>query len=177
MRRRHDALILAFYPHARGFSYVVFEGPLSLVDWGMSDIPAKRKTPRCLRRLSLLLDHYRPDTLVTREASQAPMRTKGLLREIEELAKSREITTAAVSREQIREAFSYLGAPTRIAIVRAIVERMPMLAPFVPPVRKIWNGEDRRMGLFDAAALTLTFFGATKVDNITGGQPISVRGT
>ena len=66
--------------------------------------------------------------------------------------------TAAVSRKQIRETFSYLGSPSRYAIVEAIAKHIPMLASYAPPVRKIWNGEDRRMGLFDAVALALAFF-------------------
>ena len=32
------------------------------------------------------------------------------------------------------------------------------LHPYLPPIRKIWKSEDSRMGLFDAAALALTFF-------------------
>jgi hypothetical protein len=155
MNRPHYGLVLAFYPHARGFSYVVFEEPFSLVDWGMSDIPAKYKTPRCLRRLSLLLDRYRPDAVVIRRIHRG--RLAKLTKAITELVKSRRIVIAAVSRDHIRQAFEHLGAPTRYAIVQAIAKQIPVLAPYVPPVRKIWYGEDRRMGLFDAAATALTF--------------------
>jgi hypothetical protein len=28
----------------------------------------------------------------------------------------------------------------------------------MPPVRKIWMSEDRRMGIFDAVSLAVTFF-------------------
>lgn len=156
MSRRHHALVLAFYPHARGFSYVVFEGPISLVDWGMSDIPGKRKTPMCLRRLSFLLDQYRPDAVVTRQISQG--RLAKLSEAITELVKTRRIVVEAVSRDQTRKAFAHLGSPTRYAIVQAIAKQIAVLAPYAPPIRKIWNGEDRRMGLFDAAALALTFY-------------------
>jgi hypothetical protein len=158
MSRRHDTLVLAFYPHARGFSYVVFEGPLSLVDWGMSDVSAKRKTPMCLRRLALLLDQYRPDAVVIREMPQG--RLAKLSEAITKLVESQRIVVAAVSRDRIREAFAALGSPTRYAIVQAIAKQIPVLGPYVPPVRKIWYGEDRRMGLFDAASLALTFLGA-----------------
>jgi hypothetical protein len=156
MSGRHHGLIVAFYPHARGFSYVVFEGPLSLIDWGMSDIPAKRKTPTCLRRLSSLLDQYRPDAVVIRQVPQG--RLARLSEAITELVKSRRIMIAAVSRDRIGEAFAYLGSPTRYAIVQVIAKQIPVLAPYVPRVRKIWYGEDRRMGLFDAAAMALTFY-------------------
>jgi hypothetical protein len=159
MKRRRYDLVLAFYPHARGFAYVVFEGPLSPVDWGMSDLPVKEKAQRCLKRLAMLLDRYKPDVLLMREVSQGPTmkRLAHLLRAIEELAEGQGIVTAAISRAEIREAFAYLGSPTRYAIVEAIAKHIPVLAPCAPPIRRIWNGEDRRMGLFDAAALALTF--------------------
>jgi hypothetical protein len=160
MKSRKDDLVVAFYPHARGFAYVVFEGPLSPVDWGMSDVPAKEKARRCLRRLSLLLDEYRSDALLIREVSNARrMRSiAALLVAIKEEARARGQFTAVVSRRQIRETFAYLGSPTRHAIMEAIAQHIPMFASYAPPIRKIWNGEDRRMGLFDATALALAFF-------------------
>jgi len=159
MSRRHDALVLAFYHHARGFSYVVFEGAPSLVEWGMSDIAGPQKARGCLRRLALLLSQYCPDALVLRGVSHNAGTKRGakLLDAMESLAQRKGIYTAAVSRKQIQAAFASLGSPTRYAIVEAIVKQIPVLAPFVPPPRKIWNGEDRRMGLFDAASLALTF--------------------
>jgi len=158
MKSRYN-LILSFYPHARGFAYVVFERSLSPVDWGMSDLPGKQKARQCLRRLSALLDQYRPDVLLIRDVPQegTTKRAATLLAAMKKLAEGRGIVSAAVSREQIQEAFAHLGSPTRYAIVEAIIKDIPMLAPYAPPIRKIWNGEDRRMGLFDAAALALTF--------------------
>jgi hypothetical protein len=156
MRRRQDALILAFYPHARGFSYVVCEGPLSLIDWGMSDIPAKRKSRVCLRRLSALIDRYDPDAVVTRRLPEG--RFAGLSEAIVELVESRGVIGQIFSRNEIREAFAPLGLATRYAIAETIAKQIPVLAAYTPPVRKIWFGEDRRMGLFDAAAMALTFY-------------------
>src|ERR1700683_1329465 len=127
MKSRQYDVIVAFYPHARGFASVVFEGPLSPVDWGMSDVPAKVKARRCLRRLSLLLDQYQPDALLIREVSNArKMRSiAALLVAIKEEARVRKVFTAAVSRKQIREAFAFLGSPTRRAIVEAIAKDIP----------------------------------------------------
>lgn len=157
--RPHD-LILAFYPHARGFSYIIFEGALAPVDWGMSDVPFVAKAATCLRRLSKLLDQYRPDALLIRDMPRGNGKntSAALLDAMKELANRRGVTVALVSRKHIREAFAYLGSPSRYAIVEAIAKHIPMLAAYVPPKRKIWNGEDRRMGLFDAAALALTFY-------------------
>jgi hypothetical protein len=35
---------------------------------------------------------------------------------------------------------------------------IPAFERYVPPPRKPWKSEDARMGIFDAAALALTFF-------------------
>jgi hypothetical protein len=135
-------------------------GPLSPIDWGMSDLPAKWKTRRCLHRLSLLLDRYQPDALLIRGITNAHRKGSiaALLAAIAKEARGRGLFTATVSRKQIREAFAYLGSPSRYAIAEAIGKYIPMLASYVPPPRKIWNGEDRRMGLFDAVALVLSYY-------------------
>lgn len=172
MKSRSGALVIAVYPHARGFAYVVFEGPLTPVDWGMSDVRAKERARKCLRRLSQLLDRYQPDALLVRGITKtrriSPIAR--LLAAIEEEARGRGLLTATVSREQIRETFAHLGSPTRRAIVETIGKRIPMLASYSPPPRKIWNGEDRRMGLFDATALAVAFFEKKK----DGGDAVHV---
>jgi hypothetical protein len=160
MKGQQYALVLAFYPHARGFAYVLFEGPRSPVDWGMSDLPSREKPRGCLARLRLLLDRYTPDILVIREMrDHKGGKQKAKLSELMlELAESRDLPAVAISREHVKAAFGHLGSATRYAIAETIGQHLPIIAPYLPPARKIWNGEDRRMGLFDAAALALTFF-------------------
>jgi hypothetical protein len=156
MKGQQHALVLAFYPHARGFSYMLLEGPHFPVDWGMSDLPRGKKLRSCLDRLGLLLDRYTPDILVIREMRARSGRNLSEL--MLDLAERRNLPAVAISRERVRTAFKHLGSPTRYAIAKAIALPLPIVAPYLPPVRKIWNGEDRRMGLFDAAALALTYF-------------------
>jgi hypothetical protein len=48
--------------------------------------------------------------------------------------------------------------PTKEAIVNAVAEEIPALRRHIPPPRKPWTSEHARMGVFDAAALALTFF-------------------
>jgi hypothetical protein len=164
MRGQHD-LILAIYPNARGFAYVVLQGSRSPVDWGISDLPRKYKSRRCLRRVQRLLEEYRPDALVLRHPKHGWL--VELAEGITELTTTRGVPTILLSRRQIRQTFAYLASPTRCAIVEAIVKQIPMLASFVPGRRNIWNGEDRKMGLFDAVALALTF-----LSKELGSQPV-----
>lgn len=160
MTAHADDLVLAFYPNARGFAYVLFEGAHSPVDWGGSDIRGKRKARTCLVRLGRIIDRYHPDILLLRDAlpKSRSVEFRNLIGNAEQLANSRGVIALRVSRGEVRAAFAELGKPTRYVIAEAIANRIRIFAVLLPPTRRIWNGEDRRMGLFDAAALALTFF-------------------
>jgi hypothetical protein len=158
MTSRRLDIIMAAFPHARGLAYVVFEQPLDPIDWGMSDIYGSGKNQRCIRRLSAVIERCRPDVLVLRDVQgQRKRRLPNLVSAIETLAAAKGVRTVSISRAKVRQAFADLGSPTRFALVAVIAKQIPAFAPLAPPKRKIWNGEDRRMGLFDAAALALTF--------------------
>jgi hypothetical protein len=58
----------------------------------------------------------------------------------------------------VRQQFAYLGSVTKDAIAMAIAKHIPAFERFLPRPRKPWESEDARMGIFDAAALALTFF-------------------
>jgi hypothetical protein len=162
---------MAFYPNARGFAHVIFEGPSCPVDWGISEIRRRKgRLDTYVRRLSALIDRYHPDVLVLRGGNwegQLPA-MQAAIDAIETLAEGKGVQTCKVSRKEIQRAFPHLGSPTRYAIAGSIAKQVPTFAPLMPPARKIWNGEDRRMGLFDAAALALTYFRARN-DKVTIG--------
>ena len=62
------------------------------------------------------------------------------------------------SRAQIRQFFSQTGAATKDDIAKTVAMWLPEFTPHLPPPRKVWESEDRRMTMFDAVALALTFF-------------------
>ena len=53
---------------------------------------------------------------------------------------------------------SSLGAFTKYQIATTIAERLPELAPRLPPFRKPWLSEDYRMSIFDAVSFPVAFF-------------------
>jgi len=157
MSGRHRDIVIAIFPNTRGFGYAVFEGVLP-IDWGMSDVPGVGRNETCIRRIAALINRYKPDVLLLRDAAEARgQRVADLIRATADLPMAPGVICIQVSRAQVKEAFRYLTRPTRHAIARAIAEQIPFFEPLVPPVRKIWNSEDRRMGLFDALALALTY--------------------
>jgi len=162
MKNERRKSVMAIFPNTRGFAYVVFEGPLSPIDWGMSDVRGSHKNDMAVRRISRLMASLVPDVLVLRAIAdlQAPRgrRLCKLVQSLEELAHTSGIPSAQFGRQDVRQTFRYLGSPARYAIVRSIAKHIPSFDPYVPPPRQFWKSEDRRMGLFDAAALALTFY-------------------
>lgn len=156
------ALVLAIYPTVRGFAYVLFEGPVSPVDWGVARRDGPEKNSRCLKLIAALFLRHEPDVLVLQDTSPTGTRRSArvarLNQAIAELASRPGIAVRAYSRARVRSAFDHLGSTTKDAIAQAIARRVPAFERHLPPPRKQWMAEDTRMGIFDAAALALMFF-------------------
>lgn len=160
-RKRYN-LVLAIYPSTRGLAFVVFEGPLSPVDWGMREVRGRHKNQRCLERVTAVLNWYQPDLLVLQNMSSTGTRRALRLMELNagigELAEDRGIPIVGYSRAQVKESFEPFGLTSKRFIAETIAKHIPAFDRYLPPVRKPWMSEDARMGIFDAAALALTFF-------------------
>ena len=160
-RKRYN-LVLAVYPSARGFAFVVFEGPLSPVDWSVREIRGRHKNQKCLIGIAALFVRFQPEALVLQDMSAAGTRRACRLRElnatIAELAGERGVPVFTYSRAQVQEAFEPFGFTSKRVIAEAIAKHIPVFDRYLPPVRKPWMSEDARMALFDAVALALTFF-------------------
>ena len=157
-----QSLVLSIYATPRGFAFVLFESPLSPVDWGVKVIPGRNKNARCIKEIAKLIDRYQPDAVVIEDCgvvgSRRSSRIRRLYRAIEAWASNQMIRTFRFSRNLVRETFSKLGAFTKDEIAEAIAKLIPAFEHRLPPIRRLWMSEDSRMGLFDAIALTFTFF-------------------
>ncbi len=154
-------LVLAVYPSARGFAFVIFEGPFSPLDWSAREIRGRHKNQRCLVSVAALLERYQPDVLVLQDMSptgtRRAFRMKELNAGIGELAEERGIPVCAFSRAQVRAAFEPFGHTSKHSIAETIAKHIPAFDRYLPPPRKPWMSEDARMAVFDAVALALTF--------------------
>jgi hypothetical protein len=152
-------LVCAIHPSTKGFGYAVFEGPGTLVDWGVRAIRKRQKNLSSLTKVRDLLTFYRPDVLVLEDyqgrGSRRAKRIQALINLIAAHAAEKRMTTASYSRADMRASF---GLTTKREIAEAIVREFPELEARLPPVRKIWMSEDARMNIFDAAAFAITFF-------------------
>jgi hypothetical protein len=157
--RPRAALTFAVYPTARGFGWAAFTSPLSPHTGGLVEV-AKDKNVVCLRRIEKLLVDLEPETLVLeafeRRNSARSDRIARLCRSLVALANDRGVELAIYTRKEIETCFASVGARSRFEIAEAIARHVPALAPRLPKKRKAWDAEDRRMALFNAAALVFT---------------------
>ena len=155
-------LVAAIHLNSRGFGFVLFEGPLAPLDWGAAEARGKEKRETLLARVDALFARYQPNLIVLQDLSERgthrPHRIRHLNEAIVEIAERYGFPVLFFSRAEVRQSFAYIGAVTKDTIAAAIAKHIPAFERFLPPPRKLWNSEDARMGIFDAAALALTFF-------------------
>jgi hypothetical protein len=153
--------ILAIDPVGPGFGYVVFEGE-HLIEWGVAHTLCSDNRS-ILRRLERMMERYQISVLVVEDVDNQGSRRRQRVRELlpaaVSLARRKGIRPRKVPWEAVRKAFSFSGKVTKYEIATVIACRYPELGLRLPPERKLWMSEDRRMSIFDAAALALTYFG------------------
>jgi Holliday junction resolvasome RuvABC endonuclease subunit len=154
-------LTFAVYPTARGFGWAALESPLAPHSGGLVEV-TKDKNVVCLRKIEALLDQLEPETLVLeafeRRNSARTDRIAKLCRALVCMANDRSMEFAIYTRKDIEMCFGTNGARTRHEIAEAIARHVPALADRLPTKRVAWKADDRRMALFNAAALVFTHF-------------------
>lgn len=164
----HDELVLAIFPTSRDVAYTLFAAPLTPIDWGLKRLRGEDRNARSLEIVEGLITALRPDTIVIEDCETAncrrSRRVQRLYALIATLAETENLALARYARLQVRETFKEAGAITRHEIAQAIASYIPAFTHRMPRVRKLWQSEDHRLALFDAAALALTHYAAVPDD-------------
>jgi len=154
-------LVLALQPSARGLACVLFEGPQSPVYLRMKDMRGRQKLALTFEEVSELITNFEPEIVVLENVlamkDRQLTRRKRLQRMITAYAEGRGLDVYAYTRADIRACFADTGAVTRYEIAQVIAGRIHAFDE-LPPKRKRWTSDHRRMFLFDAAALAQTYF-------------------
>lgn len=152
---------LAIHPNARGFGWAAFTGPLALHDWAVVEV-TKDKNVRCLKRVEELFERLHPEALVLetfeRRNARGADRIVRLCRALTAFAVDQGVEVAVYGRRDVRKCFESVGARTRHEIAEAVARHLPALAHKLPPKRRAWMSDDKRMSVFCAAALVLTHY-------------------
>ena len=153
--------VLGVSPSTRGFGFAVLEGEGTLADWGATEVKGD-KNPQSLVKIERLIMHYEPDILVLPDVSgkgsrRAP-RIRSLCHQIADLAQRRELRVVTLSTEQVRHRCLGTKQGTKHELAENLADRFPSeLASSLPPKRRPWTSEDRRMDIFDAVGFVLAF--------------------
>jgi Holliday junction resolvasome RuvABC endonuclease subunit len=143
-------------------SWIVFDGPFAVLDWGNTVAKGSTKNSVCLRKLEAVIERVKPETIVLEAFEKGNSRRNDritrLCRSMVALAADRGVEVAVYGRKDVQSCFASVGATTRHEIAEAVVRHVDALRHQLPSVRKPWESEDRRMPLFSAAALALTHF-------------------
>jgi hypothetical protein len=159
---RKYALTMPLYMNSRGFAFALFEGTLSPYDWRMLEVRAPNKDKECLDKITAILDRSEPDVLVLQNmgpgGTARASRLVALNNAVESAAHQKGIPVFKYSRAEVYDCFASAGFVNKQVLAELIAKHIPAFEQYVPPPRKPWKSEDARMGIFDAAALALTFF-------------------
>jgi len=162
------SVVLAVKPNHRGFGWVAFEGPFTPYDWGIVE-RRRRKYEGSLAALEKIIARLNPESVLLeafeRPGSKRVSRTQRVSRGMVALAADRGIDVAIYTRGDVQGCFAAVGAKTRDEIAAAVARHIDAFRHRLPKPRRAWEGGDRRLTLFAAAALVLTHYqlGASKV--------------
>ena len=141
---------LSIAPTTRGFGFAVIDGEGKLVNWGGKVVKGD-KNKGALRKAEELISHYKPRTLVLQDASakhsRRSQRVRELTQQIATMATARKLKVKLYSDMKIRRAYFADGKGTKHGIAEILAERFPEeLGAHVPPKRRPWRSEERRVG-------------------------------
>lgn len=163
---RHKELVLGLYPFTRGVAFAAFHSPLSPVDWGLKVVRAGAKDNLSVEVTKALILRLQPDVIVLGDCStrrsRPPSDLEKLQRRITKYARSQVIDVHIFDKADIQDCFKGVKAATRYEIAKAIASQVDALSHRLPPVPRPWDSQNQRLGLFDAAALAMTYYCQSK---------------
>ena len=169
--RPSQELALGLRPFSRGMAFALFESPMSPVDWGIKEVRGTNRTDRTFDAGQQLINRMQPDILVLEDRVEGgrsiPASRLRLHRRVEHYAHSQAIDLYRYSRQQIRACFAGVGAQTRYEIARAIAAQVHAFEHQLPQPKRLWESEDPRMHVFDAASLIMTYYCANGMKSMS----------
>lgn len=177
-RNPNPKRVLAIDPTSRGFGFVVFESPTTLIDWGTKSI-RQQDEAETLAKILKLIHHYQAENMVLEDhrGSRRCARVQSLLDGVCRLATAEGLKTRCIPVSRVKKVFGTFRANTKHEIAHVVGQQLPELAPELPRFRKPWMNEDYRMAIFDAAALALTYFHSRPVRNLPEQLPALLEPT
>lgn len=156
--------LLALEVCPQRFGFVVFEGPVRLLDWGFRNYKGRSSLRRTAldQRISALLKSHTPTILVMRgrksHSERARKRTLSATHTIREAARKSSVKVQLVHSREVRQFFSTHGCRTKHQIASLVATWFEELSWKLPPARKFYQTERSNTVVFDAVANGIAFF-------------------
>lgn len=143
-----------------GFGFAVMESN-ALVQHGNKVISGD-KNVNTLAQIAKLLIKLRPDVLVLHDVNAKGtyrnQRIKTLHKSVVMVARKRKLKVVTISGVALRTTLLNDSQGTKHDLAKRVAEMFPNeLASRLPPKRKAWTSERRRMDLFEAVGLAVAF--------------------
>lgn len=161
MYKTKSKLVVALYPNKIGFGYCVMENPRKLIDYGSIKItPINNK--KVMFRIKKLVDFMLPSFIILQNPNgkhnRTGKRTQRLIGTTKQYAKENNLKLVQYSRDDIRNVFEQFGKKSKYEISHFLVTEFKELKVRAPKIRKVWEGEEHRMAVFDALSLAITHY-------------------
>lgn len=161
MSRLSIQRVLSLDLRARRFGYVVFEGPHTLLDWGIRT-HAKGGRSLLVKRLNCLRSMFAPSIILVRKTKEAHRATHSLVRlplqTVKAFAKRVIVVVRVIDCSTLRAFFAKDAKLNKHDVARMVADRFPELSWQLPRKRKPWETESTRQSIFDAASLGVFYF-------------------
>lgn len=163
----HENAALAVFPSVEGFGWMLFDGPLSAVRWGVCAAALRAdtdtaKNARCLSAFEKLLAKWRPPIVLFEAFAGPGTRRQERIRKLgTALVAACSVSgakTRVITREQVAKCFENRQAETRHEVAEVVADYIPEIRLRLPDKRKIWNKEYADMALFNATALLFAYY-------------------
>ena len=157
----HDARILAIALRSQRLGFVVTEGSIELVHWGMIYYEGNEEASiaAAMKRAQTLFARFAPSRVAIErsQAARVPSREnlQFFYRRVRRETSRRSIPVSMFTRIKVRSAFADFGVRSKDEIAALLARMFPELQPKLPPKRKLWKREHFSMPLFDAVALAV----------------------
>lgn len=156
-----DTRILAIALRSQRLGFVVTEGSIELLHWGMIYYEGNEEASisGAMKRAQVLFARFAPSRIAIERSLvdkvPNPKNLQSLYRFIRREAFRQSIPMCMFTRINVRSAFSDFDVRSKDEIAALLIRMFPELQPKLPPKRKLWKREHFSMPMFDAIALAI----------------------
>ena len=113
-------------------------------------------------KIAELFDQYLPDVVVLKRPKTEKLQV--IVSEIRRYTNTQKSLVRVLSGKMLASVF--VGSnDNKYQIASRIAEQFPELLSILPPKRRIWQSEDYRIGIFDAAAVGIAYLAREKASD------------